>query len=60
MKTIFNRSKLFLGILLFVMSLVFSSCTMNDHDELFEPTFEESATDDHKEDADPPVEDPNG
>lgn len=59
MKTIFKRFKLILGILVFAMSFAFSSCTMNDDDELFEPPFEKSAKD-HNEDADPDIDEPNG
>ena len=51
--------KLKLGLLLFGLSLVFSSCTLNE-EELFEPTFETSVNDNHNEDADPEIEDPNG
>lgn len=57
--TLFHKSKLSLGVLAFVLALSLTSCTMNDDDQLFEPSFEASAND-QNEDADPDIEEPNG
>ncbi len=49
-----------LGILLFILSLIFTSCTLNDDEEVYESMYEVQTTNDHNEDADPEIEDPNG
>ena len=47
------------GVLFLLVTLIFTSCTLNDDDEVFESMYEVQTTNDHNEDADPEIEDPN-